>query len=457
MVTTTTHTQPDVTLLLDAEGVIREATFASSLAGEDANSWLGRRWIETVENLGNSSVQRMLDDAYSTGISAFRQVTQRFPSGLEVPMEYTTVLLGGRAGLLSIGKNLQAVAELQSRLISAQQTMERDHWKLRGVETRYRLLFDASSEAVLVLKAANLRIMEANPAALRALHLPAPLRDRAGDHEFLSLLSEKERRAVEAMLDRVRQQGKAPSAIVHLGDERASWSLRATHVTAEPWPAFLVQLSPAGVGPPAVPDSETPSMEDLIERCPDGFVVFDQNGVIVKANQAFLDLVQVGAKATVIGERLSRWLWRPGADVMVLLTHINRNRFVRMFSTVIHGELGTETEVEISAARDRETDMRSVAAVVRDVSRRLQATVGSDSLHASLATIGEQVGKTPLRKLVRNTVSVVEQHYIKAALDLAEDNRTAAAEILGLSRQSLYAKLNRYGLEGDADAVGGQE
>ena len=54
---------------------------------------------------------------------------------------------------------------------------------------------------------------------------------------------------------------------------------------------------------------------------------------------------------------------------------------------------------------------------------------------------------------MRDTVGVVEQHYVKAALALANGNRTAAAEILGLSRQSLYAKLNRYGLEGDADAV----
>jgi DNA-binding NtrC family response regulator len=78
---------------------------------------------------------------------------------------------------------------------------------------------------------------------------------------------------------------------------------------------------------------------------------------------------------------------------------------------------------------------------------------GSDNLRESLGSISEQVGKTPLRKLVRNTVGVVEQHYVKAALSLANGNRTAAAEILGLSRQSLYAKLNRYGLEGDADAV----
>ena len=36
---------------------------------------------------------------------------------------------------------------------------------------------------------------------------------------------------------------------------------------------------------------------------------------------------------------------------------------------------------------------------------------------------------------------------MKQALELAGGNRTATAELLGLSRQSLYAKLNLYGLE----------
>ncbi|MCU0840036.1 MAG: hypothetical protein MUE49_15155, partial [Rhodospirillales bacterium] len=46
-------------------------------------------------------------------------------------------------------------------------------------------------------------------------------------------------------------------------------------------------------------------------------------------------------------------------------------------------------------------------------------------------------------------VGVVERHYIEAALQLTRGNRTLTAELLGLSRQSLYAKLDRYGLDGD--------
>lgn len=48
---------------------------------------------------------------------------------------------------------------------------------------------------------------------------------------------------------------------------------------------------------------------------------------------------------------------------------------------------------------------------------------------------------------MKNAVSIVEQHYVKEALLRSKGNRTATAELLGLSRQSLYAKLNCYGFD----------
>ena len=236
--------QPDVTLLLDLDGVIREATCrvrcptkASRLAGQ------------ALERHGRRRRRRECpahaDDAREQGVSAFRQVTQRFPSGLELPMEYTTVLLGGRAGLLAIGKNLQAVAELQSRLIAAQQAMERDYWKLREVETRYRLLFDASNEAVVLVRAADLRIVEANPAAMRALSIEGRSRI-AASRNFVQEVAAEDRDAFQAMLLRVREQGKAPGILIHLGSDQKPWLVRASLMSPEPGPVFLLQLGPAG-------------------------------------------------------------------------------------------------------------------------------------------------------------------------------------------------------------------
>lgn len=443
--------QPDVTLILDISGVIQDITLSNAIAGESVKAWLGRPWEETVADVGGDKVRRMLADARTSGLSAFRQLTQRFPSGLELPMEYTMVRLGGDAGMVAIGKNLQAVADLQSRLISAQQAMERDYWKLREVETRYRFLFDASNEAVLLIKASNLRVAEANPAAIRVLGAGI-----AGE-EILPELAAQEREPFQAMLLRVREQGKAPGMLVHFGSDRKACLIRASLLSSEAGPTFLLQLAPVGTVHPDPAKIAAIPVEELFERLPDGFVVIDNEGVVRRANRAFLDLVQVGAEGSLVGERLGRWLSRPGADLTVLLANVARRQFVRLFSTTIHGELGTDTEVEISAAGNVESAPDYIAVLIRDVGRRLATPVDANRLRAALGSLSEQIGKTSLRELVRDSVGLVERHYIEAALERTDGNRTAASELLGLSRQSLYAKLDRYGLHVDPKTSEGRQ
>jgi transcriptional regulator PpsR len=439
---------PDITLHLDLKGVIKDVSLSDAIVGEDFDAWIGRSWIDTVGDGGSDKVRHLMEDARTRGVSAFRQLTQRFPSGLELPIEYTTVRLGGKAGLMAIGKNLQAVAELQSRLIAAQQAMERDYWKLREVETRYRLLFDASNEGVLVLRAGDLRIVEANPVAMRALGLAPVGRD------FLGEVAARDRESCQAILARARQHGKAPAIMVHLGAEAQPWLMRASLMMAEPGPVFLLQLT-AVAGSGARAQNEPVVLDELVERIPDGFAVLDRQGTILQVNRAFLELVQVGAKGSVLGEPLLRWLGRPGADLKVLLANVERWGVVRLFATTLQGELGTESEVEIAAAGYGEGEGRQIAVLLRDVSQRLRpsglAGAGAGAAAGRVSDrIGGDIGRMPLRQLVRETVDAIERQYIEAALELTEENRTAAAELLGLSRQSLYAKLSRYGLDGGA-------
>ena len=58
-----------------------------------------------------------------------------------------------------------------------------------------------------------------------------------------------------------------------------------------------------------------------------------------------------------------------------------------------------------------------------------------------------------LKELVRESSDLVEKLCIEAALELTKNNRASAAALLGLSRQSLYSKLHRFGMgnltEGD--------
>jgi transcriptional regulator PpsR len=438
-----TLSQPDVRLTLDIDGVIKQAVVSNTIAGEGVQGWVGRAWPDTVGSVGTAKVRRMVEDARVSGVSAFWQVTQQFPSGLELPIEYTTVRQT-TGGLVAIGKSLQAVAELQSRLVAAQHAMEQDYWKLREVETRYRLLFDASNEAVLLLRADSLRVVEANPAAMRALGLMR-------DWEFLAELAPQEREPFRAMLLRVREQGKAPGIVSHLGPERRPWAVRASLINATEGAVFLLQLVPVGSSPTAPDRIDATRLEALVNRLPDGFVVLDAGGVVRRANLAFVDLVQAGAVGAVVGERLDRWLRMPGADMNVLLANLRKHGTVRAFSTTLHGELGTDVAIEISAAGgDSDTLLPLIGLVIRDVGRQPTARQLTGIVPA-LALYGDESGKASLKDLVQDAVGVVERHYVESALLATDGNRTAAAELLGVSRQSLYAKLNRYGMEGGTE------
>jgi len=64
----------------------------------------------------------------------------------------------------------------------------------------------------------------------------------------------------------------------------------------------------------------------------------------------------------------------------------------------------------------------------------------------AMRNVMDLVGTASLKELVSATSDVVEKMCIETAVRLTNNNRVAAAEMLGLSRQSLYVKLRKFGL-----------
>jgi len=434
----------DLALMVDSSGVIRDVYLGSSFQQESGREWIGRPWTATVTRENREKVSDLLAEANSGGVSRFRQVNQSFASGREVPVGFTAVRVGKGGEVVAIGRDLQALSTLQQRLVEAQQAMERDYWKLRQIETRYRLLFQRSSEAVLVVDSSTLKTVDANPAAGEALGLPA--REAVG-RDLRTLLDPGDRELLEGHLNTVRTRGRADEVKVRAGPRRNTWRLSASLVRQDPSSLFLIHLrTPETPGASASPQSASASLS-LLRDAPDGFVVLSPDGSILSANRAFLDLAQLTAEDEVQGESISRWLGRPGADLTVLLTTLRTHGVVRLFSTSVRGEYGSVTEVELSAVAASEAEVPAVGIVVRDVGRRLaRGPEGAAELSRAVEQLTGLVGRVGLRKLVGDTVALVERHFVEAALELTGDNRTAAAELLGLSRQSLYTKLRRYNL-----------
>jgi transcriptional regulator PpsR len=120
---------------------------------------------------------------------------------------------------------------------------------------------------------------------------------------------------------------------------------------------------------------------------------------------------------------------------------------VRFFATTLRGEYGSTTEVEISAVAVELEGQTWLGFAIRNVERRRVTDARSArELPRSVEQLTELVGRVSLKELVRETTDVIERLCIEAALELTSDNRASAAEMLGLSRQSLYVKLRRYGL-----------
>jgi hypothetical protein len=113
----------------------------------------------------------------------------------------------------------------------------------------------------------------------------------------------------------------------------------------------------------------------------------------------------------------------------------------------MRGDLGSATEVEISAVSVSGGEQPCLGFTIRDISLRLGSeSKSSNDVFRSKGQMTELVGRVPLKDIVSETTDLIEQMCIEAALELTGDNRSSAAEMLGLSRQSLYVKLRRFGI-----------
>ncbi len=436
----------DISLIIDRHGVIADIALSAHDPGlDETRSWLGQEWVRTVTTESRVKVREMLAEATEHGVSRRRQLNHPSTQGLDLPIAYTVLRLGHDGGAVALGRDLRTVSVLQQRLVEAQQAMERDYWRMRHIETRYRLLFQLSSEAVLVIDAGTLKVVDANPAVGRLLGLPAK---RLVGRTFPIDFDAASESAVEELLAAVRASGRSDEIRVRT-DAGVDLAVGASLVRQDGTSLFLVRMMPVAEGGLGGGNEGggVGRMGTIVEAIPDGVVILDLDGRILHANRGFLDLAQLAAEDQVRGQPLSRWLGRPGADVGVLLSTLREHGVARLFATGIRGEYGSATEVELSAAVTRDGGEPVVGLVMRDVARRLASgPSGARDLTRAVEQLTGLVGRVSLRDLVRDTTDLVERHFIEAALELTEQNRTSAAEVLGVSRQSLYVKLRRYNL-----------
>ncbi len=440
----------DIALVIDTKGFIRDVALGSEeLLREGCAGWVGRRWIDTVTVESRGKIEEMLRDSGGKSIPAWRQVNH--PSGrgasADVPIRYSAVQVGNNGKIVAIGRDLRALAAMQQRLVDAQQTMEQEYARLRQAETRYRLLFQISTEAVLVIDGANYRVAESNPAASKLLGKSAR---RLAGRPLPDFFDTDSQRKIQGYLSAVKTSGQADEVSVTLPDSQIEAVVSASLFRQDSTSHILVRLTPTAANATSWLRSRS-SLFDVVQKLPDGFVVTDPDRHILTANTAFIELTQLAAEEQVRGEPLDRWIGRHQIDMAVLAKNLKERGEIRNFSTIVRGEYGSTEDVEISAVSVPSGEQPCLGLTIRRVARRPETSInGRRTLHRSVEQLTDLVGRVPLKELVRELTDMIERLCIEAALELTDDNRASAAELLGLSRQGLYSKLRRHGL-GDLD------
>jgi transcriptional regulator PpsR len=449
----------DVALVVSGEGLILDfaipnADLASAIG--DTARWRGRSWLNLVSEETRPKVQSLLEEAAQNLSSRWRQLHHLSASGPDVPVLYSLTKLKANNRFVAVGRDMRAVASLQQRLIEVQMSMERDYSRLRHAETRYRILFQTSSEPVLIVDAVTDRVVEANPAAVRMFGESI---GRIVGRNFPNVVDEDGGHALQSLATAIRAGLGVEEVRVRMADTKNEMVVSTTMFRQAAAAFYLMRFSPIQIGAalPA-PSSNNAKRLTFVSKSPDAYVVVDPDGRVITANPAFLQMIQVVNEDQARGELMERWFGRSGVDISVLLANVRQHGRVTMFATLVRGEFGATANVEISAVALEDDERPSFGLAIRNVERRIvPSTPAPGQLHKSVDQLKELIGRVTLKDMVRESTDVIERLCIEAALELTGDNRASAAEMLGLSRQSLYVKLRRYGLADGVDVAAQDE
>jgi transcriptional regulator PpsR len=433
----------DIALVV-RKGVIKDIALGNDELTREGydRSWRDKPWIETVTVESRAKIEDLLRGDLSG--ARWRQVNHPSAGGTDVPVQYTAIQTGDDGRVVAVGRDLRSVARLQQRLVEVHQNLERDYARLREAEARYELLFHSISQPILIADPTTLVLEEANPAAARALGEGVETLIGAS---LDGLFAARSQGAIARLLAEAVTMGAANAADLQLKNgspcELAVSAFRESDATR-----VIVRLVTQDDGHREHGDPTRSQLLSVLEELPDGLIVAGLDLRILAANRAFVAMTHLTTKGQMVGGRLSDFLGRSPTDLNVLISNLKNHGAVRNFATVLRDRFGKQEDVEVSAVAAPSREAAAYGFSVRNVARRLRT---APRLHESLPSSPDQltglVGRVPLKEIVRESTDFIEKLCIEAALEITDDNRASAAEMLGLSRQGFYTKMRRFGLD----------
>ena len=406
----------DVALRLSPEGVVinayaREDHPATSLM----DTWTKGEFRETLTPESRTKFDRALSRVVSDRAGLVEiEINHSVGEAFGLPVRYGLRREEASGSILMIGRDRQDVAATQQRLIAAQIDTEKAGQRSRHMGQTLVAVLDSVPEPVFVVNENTGFVEDANRQADRLL------RREAGDRTFA-----------------LEQGGRLDGArFILASDETDARRAETVRFRRGADRLAVVMLPEDGEG-----ESHAPAAGDAFDDASVAIAVTDADGRLLSTNAAFGRMGPAGASSTR-GATVANLLVRGVIDLHAVRTAISREGVVAAYQTML--TLGdAPVPVRLTAFRLGGGDAAQIMWIFR-------ADSAPDIDSADSARLSAMVGRMPLTEIVDEATLDIERRCVEEALRRTGDNRAAAAALLGLSRQSLYVRLRRFGIESKA-------
>ncbi len=445
----------DLAVMIDGDGVVRGVSVnpeCPSLGSLD--HWVGQKFLQylTEESQSKFADRRKLAEGNPTIARRPIELNHVDSEAWEFPIRYSMHNVDGSDHLLLVGRDMQPIAEVQQRLVAEQVARERDQQRIRSGETFYRVVLEASETPFVLVEADRGRVHDMNASAARLFGSKA---DTLNGNSFAQIFEGRRR---EELMDALQASaGAEDRSQVQVVARRNGMELVLSpeYFRAAGDLFILCRVAPVNAAQSGAADASQ-TLSALFAASSDAIVLTDAKGVIRDVNESFLILTDAAQLRDVKDRSLADFLVRGAVDLKLMIESAMKSGRMSRYNSQINSVVGNRASVDISVAqlrqRNRDTGFGFIIRDVTPMSSSEPDVPPGMMNEDAMKNVMDLVGTASLKELVSATSDVVEKMCIETAIKLTNNNRVAASEMLGLSRQSLYVKLRKHGLiDGGSD------
>ena len=423
---------------LNKDGLIVKASSNDALYfGTPVEGWIGKHIKHVTSHDSLVKIDRILEhfehQAHSGALALPQiEINHINDKNEEFSIRYIAMKIAQQKQIILLGQDMSEIIELQQRIIHNHRELqiERD-MQLRRKRASMRMR-EKSGDSRLVLSLKEGYILDATERVSKIFGQSA---QELIDQNFFALFPQKTSTLLKNELSHNAHEMRFDLLLPYHSEQSLHFQAEKFGSNAHSY--LICDIHTV---------EEQSHIENDAHHSPffhqnaDAFVIIDASGHILDANQQFIQLCDIETSPPYDALLIENYITKSNSEFRALIKMVEKNKSIINYDTTLNPLTALNTPIQLSIFQFTLLNNIFFGITIRGKFANLVNN------HAQFEgqPCESFVKKIPLREIINRSTAVVEKKCIQEALNITKNNRLAAAEILGISRQSLYVKLRTY-------------